>query len=95
VAPLATTHQQGRTKKETKMNTQSNRDATLNLEAIEPSELSQIEGGIGPIIAAVVFGIGLGFAGGVAAGRGSAQRDAQDASETAAVLAALKQGGII
>jgi hypothetical protein len=70
------------------VNTQVNREAKSNLEAVEPSELAQVEGGA---IWFAIFAIGVG----IAAGQTRAREDAAVASEQAAVLGALKQGGII
>jgi hypothetical protein len=71
------------------MNTQVIREAKLNWEAVEPSELVQIEGGA---IWFAIFAIGVG----IAAGQSRARDDAaQEASEMAAVLGALKQGGYL
>jgi hypothetical protein len=71
------------------VHTQVSREAKLNLEAVEPSELAQIEGGG---IWFAVFAIGVG----IAAGQSRAREDAaREASEMSAVLGALKQGGII
>ncbi|MGD9853689.1 MAG: hypothetical protein AB7U20_01940 [Planctomycetaceae bacterium] len=74
------------------MNTQANREAMLNLEAVDPSELAQVEGGW---VWFALFAVGVGLLAGRNGAQEQAAREAQEASEMSAVLGALKQGGII
>jgi len=67
----------------------------VKLESVEPSELTQVEGGI----AGIVLGLGAGFMmglwiGGYAHDVANGQTS-MSGSEKAAILGALKQGGII
>jgi hypothetical protein len=71
------------------VSTQVHREAKLNLEAVEPSELAQVKGGLAwfPILA-----IGIAFAAGNARAREDAAREA---AERAAIVTVLKQQGVI
>ncbi|MGD9853687.1 MAG: hypothetical protein AB7U20_01930 [Planctomycetaceae bacterium] len=67
----------------------------VKLESVEPSELTQVEGGF----AVIAIGLGIGFGIGMIAG-GYAHdelngQNSMSGLERAAILGALKQGGII
>ena len=67
----------------------------VKFESVEPSKLTQVEGGLLPGLIGLGIGFGIGMiAGGYAHDEMNGQ-NSMGGSERAAILGALKQGGII